>query len=721
MMKNVKINKLGAIAMLLALVACQREDVNPNYDPETKTVTAQFVLSVATNEPTATKMSADVVQMNSNFRGIQDAKIISFATQGKGFVSDPTGSQYKQDYSFSDLLAKDVVSIAAGHSRRILELNLNTGTDAVLVYGKAKNSNPGIETGSSSATIDAKVPANTHFDAVKRLSEDKVTSYDQTAALMILCINYIIASNVTANDTYPALSWSYLGQQYELANDNRYGYTIAPVQLNALETILGQVYADLTYIKVQGEGTQQQINQGSEYRAGSSLAVKKWMTDAFTVISKVRDAVPTDDREANAKRLATQIETNMNKFFTGGWEYKGKEEIQVALNGITFDVVTNSGTTSVTFNETTFPANFGQALDLNDFPREFNIPVGAAQLAFNKTTQRFSYKHPNAPLVNPNANGFDPLKYLYPVELFYYVNSPIRTTSYGSLSNDNFPDGQTNWDTATSWNAWSEAGCTWTPKGTVSSSTRGVAVQYNLNYGVAMLESKVEYATEGGSAITSFEDNRKEVTGDATNQTITNLDLTLRGILVGGQIPQVDWQFLRKDTTKPFDNVIYDNAPASTVVPTPAATPNYTLVFDNYDSGGTQQDVYVALEFVNNGDAFYGRDNIIPKTGVFYLLGKLEASPAGQTITWPSASINQIPPLYGVGGEAVPGGETAGQSKQIPRVFIQDFVTRATFRIGKTSLQKAYLTIPDLRAAQMSLGLSVDLTWQNGYLYDIEL
>jgi hypothetical protein len=59
-------------------------------------------------------------------------------------------------------------------------------------------------------------------------------------------------------------------------------------------------------------------------------------------------------------------------------------------------------------------------------------------------------------------------------------------------------------------------------------------------------------------------------------------------------------------------------------------------------------------------------------------------------------------------------------SKQIPRVFIQDFMTKVTFRIGHLSLQKAYVTVPDLRSSQMSLGLSVDIQWQNGFEYDIE-
>lgn len=45
-------------------------------------------------------------------------------------------------------------------------------------------------------------------------------------------------------------------------------------------------------------------------------------------------------------------------------------------------------------------------------------------------------------------------------------------------------------------------------------------------------------------------------------------------------------------------------------------------------------------------------------------------------------------------------------------------MTSATFVIGETSLQKALVAVPDLRAGQISLGLSVDLNWQTGLTYD---
>ena len=51
-------------------------------------------------------------------------------------------------------------------------------------------------------------------------------------------------------------------------------------------------------------------------------------------------------------------------------------------------------------------------------------------------------------------------------------------------------------------------------------------------------------------------------------------------------------------------------------------------------------------------------------------------------------------------------------------MFIQDYLTTATFKIGPTSLQNAFITVPDLRSTQTSLGLSVDLNWRKGLNFE---
>lgn len=233
-------------------------------------------------------------------------------------------------------------------------------------------------------------------------------------------------------------------------------------------------------------------------------------------------------------------------------------------------------------------------------------------------------------------------------------------------------------------------------------------------------------------------DNRNSLSGGKeADQSLSISDtqhpIAFTGVLVGGVNPRYNWQFLRKystyvsteqpmDFTK-FDGVIYDDQLPSTLVPTPTGKENYTLVYDNYNSSESadkQNDVYIALEFQNvSGLAFWGRDNLIPDRGKFYLVAKIENTPERQaSIKWPTD--HQIPPVYGVTGdtEAIPEGKKAGESKQIPRVFIQDFMTTATFKLSQDALKKAYYTMPDLRTSNMSLGLSVDLQWERGYVVD---
>ena len=151
-------------------------------------------------------------------------------------------------------------------------------------------------------------------------------------------------------------------------------------------------------------------------------------------------------------------------------------------------------------------------------------------------------------------------------------------------------------------------------------------------------------------------------------------------------------------------------------------------MLDNYnkDLADAQSLVRVALEFKNEGDPFWGKDNIVPKDGIFYLIAELPVAAAtGGNITgipaWPDEAKYAIPPVYGVDNETVPSGKVRGHSKQINRVFIQNFVTSATFTLGENSLKNAYVTVPNLASTQMSLGLSVDLEWHTGFTYEVTL
>jgi hypothetical protein len=785
MKKNLsRLTVLGIVALGGVLVGCHREvvETNPDYNPETKEVTTQFVLNV-TAAP-QTKMSASTVQLAKNFRGIEDAKLFTFKTGQTGvpYVL-ATATAPDKDFDLGLFLPSnglDNGTTGEGtsatnnndteSSRRVLQLSLPVSTDAVLFYGKAIKATgaESKELGATNVSYDAnKTPAGTTFSAQKILGTTAVVNqYDATARLMIAVINDILSRGVTANgsvtvgtganaivfDNLPAITWAQLGHQYELDHfptESRYENSqnnitngiILGHPLEGLEEVLGKCYYLFTYITpsdisatpgsaewTAAVGTA--TRPLGEYRAGSSAAVKSQIIDMYKVITAASSTDPGNAREANAKRLAKVILDRALLYFDAdNGNYKDVSEIKELL--LQYGVITSTEWTN----------NYEGALSLNGYPYEdFGVPEGAAQLGFHVygtarpssdgggtyPKDEFYYYHPNKPLVNPTMAEFEPRKYLYPAELWYYVNSPIRITEK-DVTIDSYPNGVTPWNSSTSWTDWTN------PGGKVTSGTRGVAVVDNINYGVALLKSSVVY----DDGVTVLQDNRKKLTNNVEdNKTInvSSAQLQLRGILIGGVNPRMNWQFTRKYTSTGnhenlgdlslFDGVIYDHTLPSTAVPN-AASPNYTLVYDNYNSSENQagqNDVYVSLEFVNGGDAFWGRDNLIPHDGVFYLVAKMPKPTAEQINTlssrWPTD--HQIPPVWGVDGENV-GTNTKGQSKKIARVFIQDFVTTATFKIGATSLQNAYYSVPDLRASQMSLGLSVDLEWTQGIDYTLSL
>lgn len=785
--------------MVLAAAACQREQVGSSSVDASgngvKEVTTQFVLNVASSPQT--KMTADVVQMNQNFRGMDNAKLFVYntgmipenpaSTTPDAFVlqTDSWTEAKAKYFDMGTLLGSSSLDNGSTNnndnsSNRVLQLSVPVGVDAVLFYGKAIKGNnaESYQYGGTdmTATKFNVNPAQTVIAAQKILAtDDAVAHYDATGALMIYIINDILSTSVDETElplygfpgsTFPVvsnpgtpeetisytgvghrnLSWDALGHQYEIQTkgaSSRYkttdGFGMGRT-ISGLEEVLGRCYFLFTDIRA------------GEYRTGSSGAVKMMVSDMYKVISDASQATPTNEYEANAKRLAIAILSRAEDFFFSPTATNLPEGYSVG------DYRPLSTIQTKISSEKWSSLHFNKAENLNEYPYEkFRIPRGAAQLGFGMEKQEkivqggvtagsdyldntdhythdfFYYLHPNQALVsNTPGRMFEPRKYLHPAELWYYVNSPIRTTNKADLKVGDYPNGVNTWKNENSWT-------TWEAKGKVKSSTRGVAVKNNINYGVALLKSSVLKSAD------TYKDNRYEMTEHKESDRIiskSDLRITLTGILVGGVNPRMNWQFIRKYESAAasaaegigdlslFDGVIYDSSIASGTVPTPSGEENYTLVYDNFNStdeagdGNLQNDqnkVLIALEFKNDGNPFWGKHNLIPTNGYFYLVAEVPAPTQAQVdnLAWPTD--HQIPPVYGVDGEAVTG-KVAGESKKIGRVFMQDFMTEIKFKLGENSLKNAYYTMPDLRASQMSLGLSVDLQWIPGLQYnDINL
>lgn len=316
------------------------------------------------------------------------------------------------------------------------------------------------------------------------------------------------------------------------------------------------------------------------------------------------------------------------------------------------------------------------------FPRNIYLPDGAAVLSFNSDSKTFTYEEIITG-VTTGSNLVDHTKITYPSELAYFVSSPVKTSATLSELNQ-LPD----------YNAWLGKTADWTSYGeVVKSNTTLVVLKEPVQYGVACLESKIKCDKP------SLEDNAKQIIKSTANNflTVPEAGITVTGILVGGQPQGVEWNFEPASDSK-FDHTIYDRDMNNGIAAktTNYTNSNYTLVLDNKNSSTTnaaQSKVYVTVELENNMGDFYGAKGLIPKGSKFYLVGVLD--PNGTTATKPSTSEN------------------------IDRVFVKDHTTVANFIIK--NLQNAYNHIPDLRTSKINVGLAVDLSWQKGITFDVEL
>lgn len=320
------------------------------------------------------------------------------------------------------------------------------------------------------------------------------------------------------------------------------------------------------------------------------------------------------------------------------------------------------------------------------FPGDFNLPDGVAQVSWDDKNKTFNFV--SAASVNigetvvGTGNNINFTEITYPAELAYFVSSPVKTSENEITAASKLPN-YNEWVSGTSkWEGYEDE---------VKHRTRFVALKEPLQYGVACLQSKVSCKT------TALADNAQQF-GFKTDNTISvngTENFTVTGILVGGQPFSVAWDFEPANVkTNDFKYTVYDqNVDYGKNNIATGTSNNYTLVFDNKDAK-TKSKVYVTIELENNVENFYGAEGLIPKGSKFYLVGELDPNNTA-IATQPST------------------GET------IDHVFVKDHTTIANFTI--TNLKKAYNHIPDMRTSKINVGLAVDLSWQKGITFNVEL
>lgn len=317
--------------------------------------------------------------------------------------------------------------------------------------------------------------------------------------------------------------------------------------------------------------------------------------------------------------------------------------------------------------------------DLTGYPANLHLPDGAVTIDWTDSDD---------PQIN-GSTGLDVIdltKLVYPAALYYRANSTIGVSATETVSNNY---GEASWETIS--NTSSTTYYTW--NGTVDGNTRSIALHDQIQYAVGRLDLKV--AAENS---TLYDAN-------GTAVSVNTDGFPISAILIGGQ-KNVGYDFTPGSYTGTVNSyTIYDNVMNGTVAAKVTGTDggtNRTLVLETASSTletGACKQVNVAVEMTNNtGAAFRGKDGDVPAGGKFYLVGVLD----------------------------IDNNKTSGDRTKI---FEQDFITTASFTIKQGTpadkntkgLGAAYNVIPDLTISNLEVAFSVDLTWQSGLTFNVDL
>ena len=764
-----KLTVLSALA-LVALAACQREATvadNPTYDPVENTVNTQFILNISTGtgSPETKQTAVDVQAGGTNFRGITAAHILTYKLNYSGeggahylYMPADASSQAIRDFDLGDLVDKDDI-VTGQENRRILELALPLGTNNILVYGRAPKTSTDDAQGSVtyvpvpvlnstlenvSFRLNSRIKDSLAFKQFGDLMGRILTGIMNSGLVVETAdLGYKVSGGTPRDNTYsfwwPVDDTSKGFSKNDAADahegytkytgsirwkDLGYKYDTDPTSLKPLEMVLGEAYSEVMHLKGASPKT--------ELRAGAAASVVRLVSDMFNVIMRVKNTAPTTPEEYIVQLLADEIYHRAGLFFqydatTSRIFFKTRNEI---MDGVVSAIPDRSADDYNKVTEDFFCYSKLNSSDTREeypgFPLNLNLPMGAAIMSFMTVGNPNDPSHQYDVVVYSTtiptygmgtSLPFSVMNYRYPAELVYYTNSSLRTSDSPADKNS-FPALSTNWSNNTYW------GAAWN-KSEVTSTTRAVAVSKTLNYGTALLRSSFAYDDS------VIEDNNGGVhTGEENNKidVSTGSKFRVTGILIGGVSEEVGWDFLPKDGK--FNKMIYDRlGENSFYIPVYSDNPDakysnpvYTCVWDNYNStlgADEQSPVYIGLELVNNtGQDIWGELNLIRNGGTFYLVGELNpktaAVPANMKDANGKINLSRADMFY-------PPFDENGKTINAPRVFMQDYVTDVKFKFTEDALKHAYVTMPDLRAGQVSLGLSVDLAWTPGLTFEVEM
>ncbi len=795
-MKKLLFITLG-LAALFGVTACvEPQNVSPTFNPVDNTINTQFYFNIsaaAGESDPSTKQADTAVQLNGNFRGIDNATLFAIinptdltdqtikAPAKKMFIPVDSASAMR-DMSY--ILKQEAITSTEGGTR-IIEINMPIGTNQLVFYGMAAQQP--IDGLDSRELYGGIMPATTNTQeyiflkdkigsyALRRLAKEDSSAFTFIQALVDSSFNGLFRTTILPTvdtswygrkvaDNKIKFEHSGIMEEYEVtsplywadygcSDDNNPnipagrgpvspyfrvngqgqvvpGNTLGPgvgnpAPATELEKILGKAYTAFSLSQYE-----------NDIRAGSGSMAARTLADLYTIVSAVANAIPTSLQERVAQVIAEKMVYSIDRLSEpvtiAGLEtrrWKKPEDIKVMLGR------------SQTIIDTKY--------SIDNFPEQMHMPAGSVTLGLDHLieinnplllpavaggkTRILQIKYTNSLDTLFNGGSAKGNLYTYSPGLLYYGNSSIRTNEDSSPS---FPT-HAGWNNSTAWD-----GGNWNSDGSaITNATRGIAMTNTIQYAVALLISQLNVPSatlvDNGAG---KPDKEKSITLSSNSY----LDWT--GILVGGQPEQVGWDYLlnkSSDVQASSNAIVYDKinyrlSEKGTNQDTCGfrvnsqglqGVTNYTMLYDNVDPytnySGTddevQGNVYVALEFVNHlGTDFWGEQGLIRDGSTFYLFAKLtpNAGASGdydafwnKVFTDTKVNNNHLLPPY----------NADGTTRHVRRVFVQDVKTNVVFTLGPESLKHAYIAVPDLRSARISLGMNVDLNWSAGLTYSAPL
>ena len=524
---------------------------------------------------------------------------------------------------------------------------------------------------SSTVYSDVNVPVGTDnflFYGTSPMGTTPNTKFDQG----------VISNNLTSATTVNDI-------QFDLEKISRSGLTTPKETLSswlkniaAAKAVVGSGSGETNWASLPGTtaGDEETLKQAyanfTSLKAGSANAILETVHRLYDVCYPI--SIGTGDYQKLAEAIINAI--------------KGSDNC-----GVSYTAPTGSESASTLEWKNSVPKT------VKEFPTYQDFPDGSMVLTWSGTPAVPTYVLEEQSATT-NQNNMNVSKLCYPAPVAYYANTPLRSSDSNSSTFD-WPATTTKWDTDNNWSDFLDK--------VVKSTTRKIALRNNINYGVASLQTSV----------ICKEPTLLDNANVAINVTKDN-GLPVTGIIIGGQPESVKWNYVTTENQN--EGIIYDKNVVSDMRAisdgSTQATVNYTLVFDNCVPTGDQEPVNIAIELVNNtGVDFKGKDGIVADGQKFYLVGKLEIADKNLS-GWPvrydtDESNHEDGKLY----KSYEGRYPVEANKL--RVFIQDYTTVAKFTIK--NLKNAYVTIPDLRASKLQLGLSVDLEWKTGLTYNVTI